>query len=73
MKKEERDIERELELIDEADELCPHCQKGKIEIDDMGYYGCKKCMPKLSASQKAKMLDQDGTGQDWEVYGKETK
>ncbi len=68
MSKKERDIERELELIDEADELCPHCQVEKVEIDDLGYYGCKKCFPGMSEGMKAKILDQDLTGQDWETY-----
>ena len=68
MNKKKRDIERELELIDEADELCPHCGVEKVEIDDMGYYGCKKCFPGMTKRIKEKMLDQDGTGQDWEVY-----
>ena len=58
----------EFEEIEEK-ELCPHCKVREIEIDDLGYYGCKKCMPPLSRSQKERILDQDGTGQDWEVYG----
>lgn len=50
-------------------EMCPHCGKREIEVDDLGYYGCLECMPPIPQSLKERMLDQDGTGQDWEVYG----
>ena len=50
-------------------EPCPHCGTRPIEIDDLGYYGCKKCMPEMSADVKARALDCDGTGQDWEIFG----
>lgn len=58
----------EEELMEEK-ELCPICKVREVEIDDLGYYGCKECMPKLSQSQKERILDQDLTGQDWEAYG----
>lgn len=57
----------------EDDEICPFCKIRKVEVDDFGYYGCKKCMPKISQDAKARQLDQDGTGQDWEVYNEENK
>ena len=57
----------------EKKELCPHCKSRDIEVDDLGYYGCKKCMPELSKAGLARLLDQDLTGQDWEVYGETTK
>lgn len=50
-------------------ELCPICKIREIEVDDMGYYGCEKCFPGMSKRTKERMLDQDGTGQDWEIYG----
>ena len=53
----------------EDDNICPICHVRPVEIDDLGYFGCEECMPKISDSQKAKILDQDGTGQDWETYG----
>ena len=53
----------------EDDEICQHCHIRPVEIDDLGYFGCRKCMPNLSQRQKEILLDQDGTGQDWEVYG----
>jgi len=47
-------------------ELCPICGIREVEIDDLGYYGCRKCFPGMSQSLKERVLDQDGTGQDWE-------
>lgn len=54
---------------EEEKELCPICKVREVEIDDMGYYGCEKCFPGMPKRTKERMLDQDGTGQDWEVYG----
>lgn len=52
----------------EDDNICPHCHIRKVEIDDLGYFGCKECMPPMSYDAIARELDQDGTGQDWEAY-----
>ena len=53
----------------EDDKICPHCNEREVEIDDLGYFGCEKCMPKLSQAGLERILDQDGTGQAWETEG----
>ncbi len=50
-------------------ELCPICKIREVEIDDLGYYGCRSCFMGFTHDEKMRALDQDGTGQDHEVYG----
>ena len=30
------------------DDTCPFCKVRKVEIDDMGYYGCEECYPGMT-------------------------
>ncbi len=60
-------------MKDQEKELCPICKTREIEIDDMGFLGCNECYKNIPVDVRRRaeerVLDQDGTGQDWEVYG----
>ena len=52
------------------DDICPICGIRPVEIDDCGYYGCKKCLtPKMDRFILKQSIIHDGTGQLEDIYG----